>query len=71
MTKDNGSPRWAVLLLVLAGVGVDVATLAWIWNDVNMSDPTPVQATLAMAGALVSAALISLGVAIGVVRTRG
>ncbi len=71
MTKDNGSPRWAVLLLILAGVGVDLATLAWIWETVDLSNPTGTEQALTALAAIVSASLLALGVALGVRRTHG
>lgn len=70
MTKDNGSPRWLVLLLVLGGVLVDLATLSWLWQTANLTQGlTQTQLMLTIAGASVAGVMISLGIFAGTVRT--
>lgn len=73
MTKRNGrTSRRLIALVALTGVGVDLATLAWMWGSYDtVSGLTTGQAVLAIGGTIVSASLLALAVALGVVRTRG
>lgn len=65
-------PRWLIAVTALAGLGVDLATLVWLWDAYDTVDGLTIyQAVIAAASVLVATSLLGLSAVLGIERTHG